>query len=514
MALVTVNGGVIGDTYQGGLQVPVLHIFLSADMTTAESVSLLRSDPEQGQFYKLVPCTINADLKVVYPSFTLHSTTDALINPDRAKYVMTLYTLGGLYIQNVAARIQVPPTPNPTSLSALEAFSALYNPVSAPGEYSNEYIDELFENLALGDLSDVDLATSAPVDGNALVWNNTPGKWVPGDVSASVNAAIAALIDSAPSALDTLNELAAALGDDPNFATSIATVLSLKAEGPLVSVDENIPIFDGVTGRVLKDSGINISEIGGGGAAELDDLTDVDLATNPPTDGDALVYDSGTSLWVPGEVSGGGGGTVPTFAELPPTSPSVYDDEFNAGTLDAKWTQSSTGTAPTVAINQYPADSCYRAQFGSANGMVSILQSFVPGANPFSITFKVSARGSANYQGWQFFVRNATDGGIRIASYFSAGGILIHSYPSFTALNSPTGPLPNEAVWNYVHVERNAADAWKTYWSRDGISWGRLDGGITQALTVTRVELLFDQSGAAEPFWAACDWIRFNAMFL
>lgn len=40
---------------------------------------------------------------------------------------------------------------------------------------------------------------------------------------------IAAISDSAPALLDTLNELAAALGDDPNFATTVATSLATKA---------------------------------------------------------------------------------------------------------------------------------------------------------------------------------------------------------------------------------------------------------------------------------------------
>lgn len=44
----------------------------------------------------------------------------------------------------------------------------------------------------------------------------------------AVNTAIANLIDSAPATLDTLNELAAALGDDPNFATTIATSIGTK----------------------------------------------------------------------------------------------------------------------------------------------------------------------------------------------------------------------------------------------------------------------------------------------
>jgi hypothetical protein len=40
--------------------------------------------------------------------------------------------------------------------------------------------------------------------------------------------AIANLIDSSPSTLDTLNELAAALGDDPNFATTVSTQIGTK----------------------------------------------------------------------------------------------------------------------------------------------------------------------------------------------------------------------------------------------------------------------------------------------
>ena len=46
--------------------------------------------------------------------------------------------------------------------------------------------------------------------------------------SAQVDAAIATVVDSAPAALNTLNELAAALGDDADFAGSVTTSLSGK----------------------------------------------------------------------------------------------------------------------------------------------------------------------------------------------------------------------------------------------------------------------------------------------
>lgn len=48
-------------------------------------------------------------------------------------------------------------------------------------------------------------------------------------VDNAIAQAIANLTDSAPGTLDTLNEIAAALGDDPNFATTITEQLALKA---------------------------------------------------------------------------------------------------------------------------------------------------------------------------------------------------------------------------------------------------------------------------------------------
>ncbi|WP_455710428.1 tail fiber protein [Pseudomonas umsongensis] len=53
-----------------------------------------------------------------------------------------------------------------------------------------------------------------------------------------VQAALAALVNSSPAALDTLNELALALGNDPNFATTMTNLLAAKA--PLAS-----PTFTG-----------------------------------------------------------------------------------------------------------------------------------------------------------------------------------------------------------------------------------------------------------------------------
>ncbi|EMK9422033.1 phage tail protein [Escherichia coli] len=107
--------------------------------------------------------------------------------------------------------------------------------------------------------------------------------------TAFVQAAIAALVGSSPEALDTLNELAAALGNDPNFATTVTNSLAGKMDKSANGSDiENVSVFlqnlglvnNGAVGRligmqIIKTSGTytktpgamfaDVIAIGGGG---------------------------------------------------------------------------------------------------------------------------------------------------------------------------------------------------------------------------------------------------------
>lgn len=54
----------------------------------------------------------------------------------------------------------------------------------------------------------------------------TTTTWSSTKITSAIDAAVADLVDGAPGLLDTLNELAAALGDDENFATSVTTAIA------------------------------------------------------------------------------------------------------------------------------------------------------------------------------------------------------------------------------------------------------------------------------------------------
>jgi hypothetical protein len=82
--------------------------------------------------------------------------------------------------------------------------------------------------------------------------------------SATIATEVAALVDSAPGTLDTLNELAAALGDDPNFATTVTNSIATKMPlaGGTFTGNVSFSTGVGITGTVIAEGAqIDISGI-------------------------------------------------------------------------------------------------------------------------------------------------------------------------------------------------------------------------------------------------------------
>ena len=139
-----------------------------------------------------------------------------------------------------------------------------------------------------------------------------------------VDTEISGLVDSAPAALDTLNELAAALGDDANFSTTITNSIAAK-----------LPLAGGtMTGDITFNAGQTIDgyvpQTATDGAANIPSGATGDRPTGVngmfrynTTDGAFEGYASGA--W--GAIGGGGGFEVST---TPPASPSGGDTYWDS----------------------------------------------------------------------------------------------------------------------------------------------------------------------------------------
>lgn len=105
----------------------------------------------------------------------------------------------------------------PATLDTLkELAAAINNDPNFSGTINNAL--SLKAPLASPEFTGTPTAPTPPADNNTTRIANT----------AFVRAAVARLVDSSPEALDTLKELAAALGNDPNFATTMTNALAGK----------------------------------------------------------------------------------------------------------------------------------------------------------------------------------------------------------------------------------------------------------------------------------------------
>ena len=86
----------------------------------------------------------------------------------------------------------------------------------------NEFVQEVNEVHTELDNNKADKATT-------LAGYGITDAYTKAETNQQISTATAALVDQAPETMDTLNELAAALGDDPNFATTVSNQIGTKA---------------------------------------------------------------------------------------------------------------------------------------------------------------------------------------------------------------------------------------------------------------------------------------------
>lgn len=158
--------------------------------------------------------------------------------------------------------------PSPTTYHGM--FAHVHGENASYYAHEGAWVQLLDTNKSIGQLSDVDVATAVPQDGQALVWNQGQGRWQPGDVAAQGGGGGGAT---------TFLGLTDTPTSYTGFTNSFVTV---NAQG----------------------TGISFSQTPG----SINVLSDVDTSTTTPVAGQVLKW-NGTN-WVPGNDSTAGGGAT------------------------------------------------------------------------------------------------------------------------------------------------------------------------------------------------------------
>jgi hypothetical protein len=204
-----------------------------------------------------------------------------------------------------------------------------------------------------------------------------------------VGTQIANLVSSAPATLDTLNELATALGNDPNFATTVSTSIGTKVPQTRtltingttldLSADRTFTIAAGVTSFNTRQGAITLSSSDVTGALGFTPYN----ATNPSgyisgiTSANvttALGYTPYNStnpngyITSAGSISGSAGSVAWTNVSGRPTALSSFTNDL--GNYGGWITSSGNISGYAMSLNGYAGQTEYTILTGPANGPV------------------------------------------------------------------------------------------------------------------------------------------------
>lgn len=99
-----------------------------------------------------------------------------------------------------------------------EQFTNEIQQISTSNEQNSQSIEQINQKIE----TKADKSTTLSGYGIVDAYTKT-------EIDSKINEKVTQLISSAPETLDTLDELAAALGDDPNFATTVSNLIGTKA---------------------------------------------------------------------------------------------------------------------------------------------------------------------------------------------------------------------------------------------------------------------------------------------
>ena len=217
--------------------------------------------------------TITATSTITTPKVTLNSTSPTIEfeesdgNPD----YRIISESGALFFQDLdagpATRIKINTDGHVDILGNLDCASGIDVTGNITVSGTVDGVDIAARNTLFGGLTSSSGALTNGVTATTQTAGDSTTKVA---TTAFVSTAVSNLIDSSPSTLNTLNELASALGDDPNFATTTATSLGTKLPKSGGQMTGNIT-FSGsqtVDGRDLSSDGSKLDGIESGATAD------------------------------------------------------------------------------------------------------------------------------------------------------------------------------------------------------------------------------------------------------
>ena len=262
-----------------------------------------------------------------------------------------------------------------------------------------------------------------------------------------VNTAVSNLVDSSPATLNTLNELAAALGDDANFSTTTATALGLR-----VSKDSDTGAASMPTGTTAQRptgalgmfrhnttlnqfEGYNDGEWGAlAGGGELSKITYEFIATAGQTSFTGSDLNSNTLSYTVGSIIVSYGGLDLAFSDYTATNGSsiTLADGAVVGKIVRIVAFTTFAVADTYTQSQADVLLAAKSPLASPSFTGNV------GINNSSPTQRLETNGNAQF--------NAYDNGSGAGGYYTAKGLQIGN--AFDAGLSGGDDDRNAIVWN------------------------------------------------------------------
>ena len=261
-------------------------------VSTPDSINALFEDPNP---------TLSADLNL--NNFNVVGLGNIYISGDIVGSNLSGTLDGDVYVEN-----------RQLNITAVNTTTDLYEPIALNGIVINgnssvvngtSYISSI-PGDSIGIVADVDLELAAvngtiQISGNTIstgsitavsFFGNVSGN-VTGNVIGDVNGDVTGNLTGNVTGDVTGNLTGDVTGDVTGnlFGNTLGVVTGLAGSSLIGNVTGN------VTGQV--------SDITNHGLYELND---VDFVTNPPLNGQSLVYNSATTKWIPSTITGGGGG--------------------------------------------------------------------------------------------------------------------------------------------------------------------------------------------------------------